>query len=71
MRSKAEGINYWIATIANEAIAEIAISDPENAKFWSLHRHRIVTEIRSRATREYSLQELNDIMHWKKPKNID
>lgn len=74
MRSKSEGIRAIIERetkdALNEIIANSMVNKPEAAKLLHSLRSDVVHAVAYRFYDYYTVAELNDVMHWKKPREI-
>lgn len=71
MSSKAEKVEYFIRQRIDAAVAELAIQNPGSAEWLRNNRQHLGRLIIDECTGTYDLIELNDIMHWKKPKGVE
>ena len=71
MNSKSEMVRDFMERIVSDAINSSIADNPTHADALRSMKGSVVNNAKYRACRTYSLMELNDIMHWKKPKRID
>ena len=69
--SKHTMIDSFIRRIVDDSINEAIADSPASADALRGVKGRVLAAAAYRATRPYTMIELNDITHWKKPKSID
>lgn len=68
--SKRERVEQLIRRAVREAVAELAIQNPESAQWLKSNRGFLEADTQRRITWDaYRMKELQDIMDWKKPKS--
>lgn len=68
--SKRERVEQLIRRAVREAVAELAIQNPESAQWLKSNRGFLEADTQRRITLDaYRMKELQDIMDWKKPKS--
>lgn len=70
MSSKAEKVREFMTRIVEDSLNEAIANNPDHADSIRRMKSHIIHLACWRAVRTYSLMELNDIMHWKKPKSV-
>lgn len=69
--SKREKVDAFVRRAAMDALAEAAISNPNSAEWLRANRSYLCAEICRRIVwDDYRMQELQDIMDWKKPLKV-
>lgn len=68
--SKADKVSRLIERHVRDTLGAMALTRPADAAWISQQCRWIEIEVAARATRQYAMIELADIMKWKKPREI-
>ncbi len=68
--SKANNISAFIQRHVHDAMAELALENPQSAEWILQHTRTLEISVSFRMTRAYGMLEMSDIFHWKEPRKL-